>query len=57
MGALGALIAAAPGAPDPALLAQMKGMQDKMTRSGRASGAELLAALLLMSSHRLLSFL
>lgn len=57
MGAVGAQIAASQGAPDPALLGQMKELQATMAKSARSSAFELLGALLLMSSHRLMTFL
>jgi len=55
LGALGAQIAQAQGKPSPELLAEFQATQAKMAKSSRSSGYELLAAMALMSMHRLLA--
>jgi hypothetical protein len=52
-GALGAQIAQAQGKAAPELVAEMQALQAKMAKIARGSGFELLAAFLLMASHRL----
>jgi len=55
-GALGAQIAQAQGKPAPELVAEMQALQVKMAKLARGSAFELLAAFLLMASHRLATF-
>ena len=56
IGALGAQMAQAQGKPTPELVAEMQATQAKMAKMARSSGFELLAAFLLMASHRLAAF-